>query len=154
MSLAPVCGWRPSGGWGSGMQCAAGHKCLCVDMQGWNMGLRDASMSFPQSAAALDRLIDERVDSELKARAAPVAPPAHLWRPVCGSTWRVCSVSHTMACWQAGCLRLVLPAGAASQVSLSPVTCASGMPPGLGRLSASGHAHAEDCSGCGHGFAA
>lgn len=64
--------WRPyvlhatSGGWISHMQSNAGHECLCADMQGWNMGLRDASMSFPESAAALDRLIDERVEGELK----------------------------------------------------------------------------------------
>ena len=135
------------------MQCV-GRECLCVDMQGWNMGLRDASMSFPESAAALDRLIVERVEGELKARAAPEAPLAHLRRPARRSTWHACRSSQAMACWQGGCLVVLLPVGAASQVGLSPVTFASGVPLALGLLPTDRHAHAEDSSGCGHGFAA
>lgn len=62
------------------MQSCAGHEC-CADAQGWNMGLRDASMSFPESAAALDRLIEERVEGELKARADPYSAAGASWAP-------------------------------------------------------------------------
>jgi hypothetical protein len=34
------------------------------------MGLRNADLAFPESAAALDRLIEERVEGELKVRRA------------------------------------------------------------------------------------
>jgi len=51
-------------------------------VQGWNMGLRDAKLAFPESAEALDQLIEERIEGDLKvglSRLRPVAEESVVW---------------------------------------------------------------------------
>ena len=46
------------------------------------MGLRDANVAFPESAEALDQLIEERIEGELKvglSRLRPVADECVVW---------------------------------------------------------------------------
>ena len=89
--------------WGSDMQRRTGRKSRIAGAQGWNMGVRDASLSFPESAAALDRLIEERVEGELKARAALRSATVHSRdASLARATGKACRSSHAKACWQEG----------------------------------------------------
>ncbi len=96
-AASPAAPGRPAarcrGHWGAARGgrlagCPCGRLCRLrgrrETLQGWNMGLRNAALAFPESAEALDRLIEERIEGELRVRparpAATCAPGASVLR--------------------------------------------------------------------------
>ncbi|KAK9837434.1 hypothetical protein WJX81_002188 [Elliptochloris bilobata] len=74
----------------------AQHIPSYVDTWGWNMGLQDATRAFPESAEALDRLIEERVDGELKFLDGPTLQAVQTLNKVHESALTIFLVIHSI----------------------------------------------------------